>query len=103
MIKMTVFYPYDESKSFDMDYYCNSHIALVKEKLGDALVNVTVARGLGGPGPGMPATYATVAELYFNSMEDFETYCVPNSPAFDADVPNFTDITPIFQISEVVM
>ena len=103
MIKMTVFYPYEESKSFDMDYYCDKHIAMVKEKVGDALVNVTVERGLGGPGPGMPATYATICNLYFDSMGDFETYCAPHSPAFDADLPNFTDITPIIQISEVVM
>jgi uncharacterized protein (TIGR02118 family) len=100
---MNVFYPYDESKRFDMDYYCNSHIAMVQEKLGDALVSVSVEKGLGGPGPGMPAVYGVIAQLYFNSVEDFEKYCVPNSPAFDADVPNFTDIQPIFQISEVVL
>ncbi len=103
MIKMTVFYPYEESKHFDMDYYCTKHITMVKDKVGDALLGVTVARGLGGPGPGMPATYVTVAELLFDSMEDFEIHCAPHSPAFDADVPNFTDITPVIQISEVVM
>jgi uncharacterized protein (TIGR02118 family) len=101
MIKFTVLYPYDESKRFDLDYYCNSHIALVKEKVGDALVNATVERGLGGPGG--PAQYAVIAQLYFNSMEDFETYCAPLSPVFDADLPNFTDIQPTFQVSEVVL
>ncbi len=100
---MTVFYPYDESKRFDMDYYCDTHIAMVKEKVGDALVDVTVERGLGGPGPGMPAAYTTICQLYFDSMDDFEVYCAPHSPAFDADLQNFTDITPIIQISEVVM
>ncbi|MCL5734087.1 MAG: EthD family reductase [Actinobacteria bacterium] len=103
MIKMTVFYPNEEGKRFDLDYYCNKHFALVKEHLGDALVDVQMERGLGGPAPGMPARYVVMAHLYFNSLEDFQTYCVPKSPMFDADVPNFTDITPIFQLSEVVL
>ncbi len=40
MIKVTVFYPYDEGKKFDMDYYCSKHIPLVQQKLGDALKSV---------------------------------------------------------------
>ena len=36
MIKMTIFYPNDEGKIFDMDYYVNSHIPMVMEKLGGA-------------------------------------------------------------------
>jgi uncharacterized protein (TIGR02118 family) len=103
MIKMTVMYPYDDSKRFDMDYYLTKHMALVKEKVGDALVKVTVDRGLGGPGPDMPPVYTTMCQLFFESMEDFETYCAPNSPLFDADLPNFTDITPVIQINEQVL
>ena len=103
MIKMTVFYPYDGSKRFDMGYYVDNHVAMVKEKVGDALLKVTVERGLGGPGPGMPPVYTTMCGLYFDSMEDLQTYCAPHSPSFDADLPNFTDITPVIQISEVIM
>lgn len=103
MIKMTVFYPYDESKHFDMDYYIGTHVTMVKEKVGESLRKITVERGLGGPAPGMPPVYATLCGLYFDSMEDFQTHCVPHAPSFDADLPNFTDITPVIQISEVVM
>jgi len=103
MIKMSVLYPYSESVEFDMDYYVNKHVAMVKEKVGDALVNVTVERGLGGPGPDMPPVYTTICQLYFNSMEDLATCCAPYSPEFDADVPNFSNVTPIIQISEVVI
>jgi len=103
MIKMTVMYPYDEGKRFDMDYYCNKHIGLVREKVGDALVKATVERGLGGPGPGMPPVYTTVCDLYFASMDDLQSYCAPHSPEFDADLPNFTDIVPVIQISEEVL
>ena len=31
MIKVSVFYPNEEGKKFDMDYYLNSHIPMVNE------------------------------------------------------------------------
>jgi hypothetical protein len=37
MIKVSVFYSLKEDFKFDMDYYTNSHIPMVGEKLGSAL------------------------------------------------------------------
>ena len=37
MIKFSIFYPNEEGKTFDMDYYVNSHIPMIQEKLGGAL------------------------------------------------------------------
>jgi len=34
MIKVSVLYPKTKSSAFDMDYYCNSHIPMVREKCG---------------------------------------------------------------------
>ena len=42
MIKVSVFYPNNEGCRFDMDYYCNSHIPMVREKLGADLKGVSV-------------------------------------------------------------
>ena len=47
MIKVSVFYPDREGSKFDMDYYCNSHIPMVREKLGPACKNVAVEQGIG--------------------------------------------------------
>ncbi len=33
MIKISVLYPNEKGKKFDMEYYCNSHIPMVQEKL----------------------------------------------------------------------
>ena len=103
MIVFTVMYPNEEGKRFDMDYYCTKHLGLVKEKVGEALKGVSVEKGLSGAAPGSPAEYAVVCHLQFDSIEDLATYMAPHSPAFDADVPNFTDMTPCFQINEVVV
>lgn len=103
MIVFTVMYPNEPGKRFDMDYYCNNHIAMVKEKVGEALKGVSVERGLCGVEPGSPASYAAVCHLQFDCIEDLETYMAPHDAVFGADVPNFTDITPRFQIGEVIV
>jgi len=42
MIKVNVFYPNEEGKKFDMEYYCNKHIPMVQQKLGAAVKGVSV-------------------------------------------------------------
>ena len=103
MIKVSVFYPNEAEKKFDMDYYLNSHIPMVQEKLGDALKGGAVEQGLGGAEPGSPATYVAMAHLLFDSVEAFQGAFGPHSEAIMADVPNYTDIQPTIQISEVKM
>jgi uncharacterized protein (TIGR02118 family) len=57
MIKVSVFYPNEEGKKFDMGYYFNKHIPMVQQKLGAACKRVAVEQGLGGAEPGSRATY----------------------------------------------
>jgi uncharacterized protein (TIGR02118 family) len=103
MIVVSVMYPHEPGKHFDMDYYLATHIPLVKDKMGDGLKGVSVEKGLAGMPPGSPAVYATVGRLLLDSLEDVQTCLAPNDAAFAADIPNFTDITPRIQISEVVL
>jgi uncharacterized protein (TIGR02118 family) len=103
MIVLAVMYPNGPGKRFDMNYYCNKHMVLVKEMVGDALKGATVDRGLSGGEPGSSAEYAVITRLLFDSLEDQATYMAPHSPALNADIPNFTDITPFFQFSEVTI
>ena len=103
MIKVSVFYPNEEGKKFDMDYYRNSHIPMVQEKLGDACKGAAIDQGLGGGEPGYPATYVAMVHLNFDSVEAFQTAFAPHAETIMADVPNYTDIQPVFQISEVKM
>ncbi len=34
MIKVSVFYPNEEGKKFDWEYYLNKHIPMVRQKFG---------------------------------------------------------------------
>ena len=56
MIKVSVLYPHNVGSKFDMDYYCNSHIPMVLEKLGAAVKGIAVEQGLGGAEPGSRPT-----------------------------------------------
>ncbi len=101
MIKVSVLYPNREGSRFDMDYYCNSHIPMVKEKLGAAIKGVTVEQGLGGGEPGSSPTYTAMGHLLFDSVGAFQDAFGPHAEAILADIPNYTDVEPTIQVSEV--
>jgi uncharacterized protein (TIGR02118 family) len=102
MIKVTVFYPFSKGKKFDMDYYCNSHMNLVKKSMGDFLKASTVEKGLAGMAPNSPAPYFAIGSMYFDSVETFKM-AFSKAENLMADIPNFTDTEPQVQISEVVI
>jgi uncharacterized protein (TIGR02118 family) len=102
MIVFTVMYPNEPGLRFDMDYYRDTHLALVKEKVSDALKAVSVERGLSGGQPGSSPDYAVICRLQFDSLDDVQAHMAPHSPVLDADIRNFTNVMPRFQINEVV-
>jgi uncharacterized protein (TIGR02118 family) len=103
MIKVSVLYPAGEGTKFDMDYYCTSHMPMVQKKLGAACRSMAVELGLGGGAPGAPPTYAAMGHLYFDSVGDFQAAFAPHAEAIMADIPNYTNIQPVIQVSEVKM
>lgn len=101
MVKVTVLYPNTVDAKFDMDYYLGTHIPLAKDKLGQACLTITVDQGLAGAGPGEPASFSTICNLTFESMESFQEAFGTAAPALVGDIPNFTNTQPTIQISEV--
>ena len=103
VIKVNVLYPNKTGAKFDMDYYCNSHMRLVQKKLGAALKGLEVDQGLAGGTPGSPPAYVAICHLSFDSVAAFQKAFDPNAQAIMSDIPNYTDIEPVIQISEVKM
>ena len=101
MIKVSVFYPNEEGKKFDMEYYCNNHMPMVQEKLGTALKGEAVEQGLSGAEPGSGPTYIAIGNLYFDTVEAFQSAFGPHAESINSDLPNYTNIQPMVQISEV--
>lgn len=103
MVKVTVFYSNEAVKKFDMKYYCDKHMPMVQQKLGAACKRVEVEKGLAGATPGSPAVYIAMGHLYFDTVETFQTAFGPHAGAIMADIPNYTEIQPMIQISEVII
>ena len=101
MIKVSVLYPNTEGATFDMDYYLNKHVPMVQSKLGNACKKAGVDQGLSGGEPGSRATYFAMCHLYFDSVETFQNSFGPNAEEITADIPNYTNIQPVVQVSQV--
>ncbi|MEJ5358259.1 MAG: EthD family reductase [Desulfobacterales bacterium] len=102
MYKVSVMYPHREGARFDLDYYRTTHMDLVFRLLKPfGLVRTEVLRGLSG-GEGKPAPYVCIGNLYFETADGYEKGVAASGGALRGDIPNFTDIAPIRQISEVV-
>lgn len=103
MIKVSVMYPNTPDARFDHDYYRDKHMPLVKKRMGDACLYYTVDKGLAGGAPGQPPTYVAMCHIFCDSVDSFEKAFGPHAEDIRDDIPNYTDLTPIRQISEVVV
>jgi uncharacterized protein (TIGR02118 family) len=103
MIRISVLYPDKEGARFDHAYYAQKHMPLVKQRLaGSGLVRLEIDKGLAGGGPGTPAPFVCVGHLYFNALGDFQKGIEAHGAELMGDIPNYTDIQPVIQISEIV-
>ena len=101
MIKVSVFYPRQPAATFDMTYYLEHHIPMVRDKLGAACKGITVDKGLAGGTPQSEPTYSTMAHLLFDSVATFQAAFGPHATEIMADVPNYSNVAPVIQISDV--
>ena len=101
MIKLTVLYQNKENKKFDLEYYLKKHMPLSINKFGDALKGVSVDHGMNGGVPGTKAPYIAMAHFIFDSVDAFVEAFAPHAEVLQGDIKNYTDIEPLYQISEV--
>ena len=103
MIKVSVMYPHKEGARFDHDYYRDKHMPLVKARMGEACKFYTIDKGLAGGAPGAPLPYVGMCHIYCDSVDAFQKGMGPHMKEIMGDIPNYTDIAPVMQISEVVV
>jgi uncharacterized protein (TIGR02118 family) len=94
MIRVSVFYPTAEGATFDHDYYRDSHVPLCASIWNP--VKAEIDRGVNGPN-------VAAVHIVFESQEAVDTaMAMPDTAKILADVANYTSITPVIQISEMV-
>ncbi|MBX2844792.1 MAG: EthD family reductase [Saprospiraceae bacterium] len=102
MVKVTIMYTNIEGATFDMDYYKSKHMPQLAEWYGERLQHYSIDQGISGRTPEDAIPYLAIGYLYFNSMEDYQSGFEEHGEKILADIPNYTNIRPTLQISEVV-
>ena len=103
MIKVSVLYPNEQGKKFDLDYYVNSHIPMVQRLLGPiGLIRGEVEKGISAADPSQPAPFVVIGHLFFNTTDEVHEGFKTHGREIMGDIKNYTEIQPTFQISETV-
>ncbi len=97
---MTVLYPSADGTNFDHDYYMASHAPLVRRLWSPlGMQEFTVMRGIPGPDGAAPA-FTLIAQLTFATMDAFKAAAAQHGEEIFADIPKFTNATPVLQFNE---
>ena len=94
MIRLSVLYPKTEGATFDHDYYRDKHVPLACKTWG--LDGAEIDRGVSGP-------YEAAVHFRFESADAMQAaLAAEGTGAVQSDVANYTTISPVMQISEIV-
>lgn len=99
MFKVSVLYPAAVGARFDHVYYAGTHMPLSGRLLQPLYYEID--QGLAGGAPGAQAPFVGGCHFYFASLEGFQAAFGTHGAELQADIPAFTDIAPVIQISSV--
>ncbi len=102
MTKVTIMYPNGEGNTFDMDYYANKHMPMVADLLGESMKFFEIDKGISGRTPDEATPHMAIGYLFFDKLSDYENSFGPNAEKIVSDIPNYTNVEPVLQISEVI-
>ena len=102
LTKISIMYPYAEGKTFNMEYYETKHMPMVAAFLGSNLIKYTIEKGLASGIPNQPLPFMAIGTFYVKSLSDYQAAIGPNREAIRADFANYTNISPVILVSEVV-
>jgi len=102
MIRISALYPNEAGSHFDAADYVGRHEPLAREMLSPhGLLEIRSTTGIANL-DGTPPAYWAISELIFASRADFDAALANCGEAIFADVPNYTSVTPILQVSTMV-
>jgi uncharacterized protein (TIGR02118 family) len=105
MVKISILYPNKKDAHFDMDYYLNKHMPMSIDLLSKhrGFQAVSVEQGIGGGAPNEAPSFIAMCHYSFDSLESFLAAFGANSQKLQSDIPNYTDIEAVIQVSQVVI
>ncbi|MCU0384613.1 MAG: EthD family reductase [Flavihumibacter sp.] len=101
MIKVSILYPNEEGKTFDMDYYEKTHMPMMANFLGKNLKFYEIDKGVAGRTPTDKIPFVAIGYFYCYKLTEYNEAIAKNITAIVNDIPKYTNIQPIVQISEI--
>src|SRR5689334_13180523 len=98
MIQLSVMYPNSEGMTFDLNYYRQTHLPMMRSLFGDRVKGF--ALDCAATGSGLPAPYAVIGHILFDSLESMKVALDEHGPTLIADIPNYTNVQPVIQVSK---
>jgi uncharacterized protein (TIGR02118 family) len=98
---LTVLYPWAADARFDFDYYRDKHLGMMRELYGGSVGRMEIRKGL-RKGDGSPPAFLASMTVEILSMQDFDAAGKLHLQKLFADLPNFSNITPVGQIEEII-
>jgi uncharacterized protein (TIGR02118 family) len=98
---LSVYYPWQADAKFDFDYYRDKHLKMMSELYGQSVGKFEVRKGL-HKGDGSSPAFVAALTVQILSMEGFDAAGQEHLPKLLADLANFSNITPVGQIEEIV-
>lgn len=105
MVKLSILYPNSTKSRFDITYYVEKHMPLAIKLLGaePGFRGVSVERGIDGAFAEAQAAYVAMCHFQFDSQENCMHALATHAAVLQGDIPNYTDIAPLFQLSDVLI
>lgn len=101
MIKVSILYPNEEGKTFDMDYYEKTHMPMMASIIGKNLKFYEIDKGVAGRTPADKIPFVAIGYFYCYKLTEYNEAIAKNRTAIVNDIPKYTNIQPIVQISEI--
>lgn len=102
MIRVSIVYCNTPGGRFDLTYYLDKHVPLVKSRLERfGLRRVEVDKPISGVA-GTPPPFACAMHLYFETIQDVQRGLQTHGAELLADVPSYTSLQPQIQLSEML-
>lgn len=102
LTKVSVMYPFEEGKTFNMEYYETKHMPMVAGFLGSNLVRYTIEKGVASGMPNSQLPFMAIGTFYIKDLGEYQAAIGPNRDAIRADFPNYTNVTPVILVSEII-
>ena len=105
MVRISILYPNSKGSRFDVVYYVERHMPRSIQLLSahPGFRGVSVEKGIAGAEPNSAPAYSAMCHFLFETVEDFVSAFLPHAAELQGDMPNYTDVSPLIQINEVLI